>query len=72
MKGRGWNLLRDNTVVVTGAVKNATIVHYFFIGTLDDSNLPFYQKHSIVIITVAAVALIVAIAIILKVKVRKE
>lgn len=71
-EGRGWNLLRDNTVVVTGAVKNATIVHYFFIGTLDDKNLPFYQKHSMVIITVAAVALIVAIAIILKLKVRKE
>jgi hypothetical protein len=70
--GKGWNLLRDNTVVVTGAAKNATIAHYIFIDTFDDSNLPLYQRHSIAIITIAAVALTVAIAIIIKVKVRKE
>ena len=71
-EGKGWNLLRDNTVVVTGAAKNATVVHYTFIGSFDDSNLPLYQRHSIAISTIAAVALTVAIAIIIKVKVRKE
>jgi hypothetical protein len=71
-EGNGWQLLRDNTVVVTGVSKNATIVHYFFTGTLDDSNLSFYQKHSIAFITGAAVTLTVAIANILRVKVGKE
>jgi hypothetical protein len=71
-EGKGWNLLRDNTVVVTGAAKNATIVHYTFIGSSDDSNLPLYQRHSMTIITVAAVALTVAIGVIIEAKVRKE
>lgn len=71
-EGKGWNLLRDNTVVITDAAKNATVVHYTFIGSFDDSTLPLYQRHSIAIITVAAVALTVAITIIIKVKVRKE
>jgi hypothetical protein len=71
-EGKGWNLLRDNTVVVTGAAKNATVVHYTFIGSFDDSNLPLYQRHSIFISTIAAVALTVAVAIIIKVRVRKE
>lgn len=70
-EGKGWNLLPDNTVVITGAAKNATIVHYTFNASLEDSNLPFYQKHSIAIITTAVVALTVAVAFVIKVKVRK-
>ena len=70
-EGKGWNLLRNNTVVVTGAAKNATVTHYTFNVSFDDSNLPFYQKHSVAIITVAAIALIVVIAVVIKVKVRK-
>lgn len=71
-EGKGWNLLRDNTVVVTGATKNATVVRYNFVDSFNDSNLPLYQRHSITITTGAAIALTVAIAIIIKVKVRKE
>jgi hypothetical protein len=71
-EGKGWNLLRDNTVVVTGATKNATVVRYTFVDSFNDSNLPLYQRHSITITTGAAIALTVAIAIIIKVKVRKE
>jgi hypothetical protein len=71
-EGKGWKLLRDNTVVVTGAAKNATVVHYTFIDSFNDSNLPLYQRHSISITTGIAVALTVAIAIIIKLKVRKQ
>jgi hypothetical protein len=71
-EGKGWNLLRDNTVVVTGAAKNATVVHYTFNVPFDDSNLPLYQRHSIAITTVAAIVLTVAIAIIINVKVGKK
>jgi hypothetical protein len=71
-EGKGWNLLRDNTVVVAGATKNATVVRYTFVDSFNDSNLPLYQRHSIAIITGAVAALTVAIAIIIKVKVRKE
>jgi len=70
-EGKGWNLLPDNTVVITGVAKNATIVHYIFNASFDDSNLPFYQKHSIAIITTAVVALTAAVAFVIKVKVRK-
>jgi hypothetical protein len=70
-EGQGWNLMPDNTVVITGATKNATIVHYTFTASFDDSNLPFYQRHSIAIMTAAVVALTVAIGVVLKVKVRR-
>ena len=69
-EGNGWKLLHDDTLFITGATHNATITHYTY-STFDDSNLPFYQKHSVAIITAAVVALTVTIAIVIKVKVRK-
>jgi hypothetical protein len=68
--GKGWKLQQDNTVVITGATKNATVTHYSFNGFNRDSNLPFYLQHSVAIITAAALALTVAIAVIAKVKVK--
>lgn len=71
-EGKGWTLLRDNTVVITGAAKNATVNHYVFnVFSFDDSNLPFYQRHSVAIATVLAIVLTVVIAVVIKVKVRR-
>ena len=67
-EGNGWKLLHDDTLSITGATHNATITHYTYV---DDSNLPFYQRHSVVIITAGVVALTVTIALLIRVKVRR-
>ena len=67
-EGHGWKLLPDDTLFITDATHNATITHYTYV---DDSNLPFYQRHSVAIITVAMVALTVTIALLIRVKVRR-
>lgn len=70
-ENEGWRLLSDNTVVVTGITGNLSIVHYNF-GLNIDENLPFYQAHSIAIITVIVLASTVAVAVVIRVKVRKD
>jgi hypothetical protein len=70
-ENEGWKLLADDTVVVTGITGNLSIVHYNF-GVNIDGNLPFYQAHSIAIITVIVIASTVAVGVIIRVKVRKD
>lgn len=69
-EGRDWQLLPDNTVIVNGQTGNISVVHYNF-GATNDSNLPFYEKHSIALATTASVAATIAVAAIISVKVRK-
>jgi hypothetical protein len=69
-EGEGWNLLPDNTVVVTGLTGNVSVVHYNF-SFPNDSNLPFYEKHSVVIITAAVLAVTISVALVIRVKWRK-
>jgi len=70
-EGEGWTLLPDNSVVVTGITGNLSVTHYSGIGFPNDSNLPFYSQHSVILITVVSVAVAVAIAVAIKVKVRR-
>ncbi len=70
-ENEGWKLLPDNTVVVTGITGNLSIVHYNF-GLNIDGNLPFYQAHSVAIITAIVLASTVAVAVVIRVKVRKD
>ena len=70
-ENEGWILLPDNTVVVTGVTGNLSITHYGGFNVPDNTNLPFYEQHSIIIITTALVAVTVAIAVAIKVKVRR-
>ena len=68
-EGEGWNLLPNGTLIVTGASENenVTILHYVFAGS-SNSNLPFYQQHSIAIIVAIVVALTVVVAVVIKIK----
>ena len=70
-ENEGWILLPDNTVVVTGISGNLSVVHYNFSVNID-GNLPFYQTHSIALITGIVLAMTVAVAVIIRVKVRKD
>jgi len=74
-EGDGWNLLPDGTLIVIGASENEniTILHYVFSDSLEtNSNLPYYQQHSVAIIIAAAFAAMVIVAVVIKVNSRKH
>ena len=66
-EGNGWKLQSDNTVVVRGLVGNVTVYH-FVLDIPDESGLPFYQQHSVVLMAGAAVAVTVVAAVLVVVK----
>ena len=68
-EGDHWNLLPDDTVVISGLTGNVTVTHYGF-NISTESNLPFYQQHSIIITTAILFAVIVAAALVIRFKVR--
>jgi hypothetical protein len=69
-EGEGWKLLSNNTVVVTGLTGNFSIVHYN-LGIYEDENLPFYQKHSVAILTAIALTSTIAAALVINFRGRK-
>jgi hypothetical protein len=68
VNGVGWNLLPDNTVVVNGLRGNVTISHFNY--TMPASSGPFYVQHSITIITGAVAAAVIAVAVVIRIKVK--
>ena len=68
-EGDGWNLLPGDSVVVYGLTGNISVTHFGFLVP-DDSNLPFSQQHSIIIITAIVFAVTVAIAVVIRFRVR--
>jgi hypothetical protein len=68
VNGIGWNLLPDNTVVVNGLRGNVTISHFNY--TMPTSSGPFYVQHSIAIITGAVAAALIAVAVVIRIKMR--
>ena len=70
-EGDGWSIARDGTITVTGAVGNVTII-YYSIEDGNNANLPFFEQHSIVFITGAAVAVTMTAAVLVKVKNKKQ
>ena len=69
-EGNNWKLLPNDSVVVSGLTGNVTVMHFgSFVPT--DSNLPFYQRHSIAIITAVVLSTLVAIAVAVRVKGRR-
>jgi hypothetical protein len=71
-EGKDWNLLPDNTVIVNGQTGNITVAHFIFNLAPDYSNVPFLERHSVLLITVGAVAVTVVIASIITVKARRK
>ncbi len=66
-EGDGWNLLPDNTVVIDRVESTVSIVHYV-LNFPSDEHLPFYQRHSVAIITAIVVAVTIACAVLIKIK----
>jgi len=68
-EGDHWNLLPDNSVVVSGLTGNVSVTHYGF-NIPTTSNLPFYEQHSVIITTLALLAVIVGVSLVIHFKVR--
>ena len=66
--GDGWELQKDNTIIVTNEIGNVTVVHYSFESS--KSNLPFYQQHSVAIITAVFLSITVFAAFLVRMKER--
>jgi len=68
-ENEGWNLSGSGTLTVSGASSGSNVTLTYFVypaslgGEGNDSNLPFYQQHSVVIVTAVAVAITVALAV---------
>jgi hypothetical protein len=69
-EGEGWKLQPDNTVIITSLTGNFSVFHYN-LGINEDENLPFYQKHSIAIITAIVLTSTIAAATIINFRGRK-
>jgi hypothetical protein len=70
-EGSVWTISHDGTIIVNGAIGNVSIAHYDFGAVISNSNLPFYQQHSVAIAMAVAVAVTVAIAVVTKLKTRE-
>ena len=68
-EGNGWNLLPNDTVVVSGLAGNISVSHFGYVIP-DTSNLPFYEQHSVIITTAVLFAAVVAVSLVIRVKVR--
>ncbi len=66
-EGSNWNLLPDDSVVVFGLTGNVSVLHFGRIIP-NNSNLPFYQQHSVIIITTIVLSIVVAVAVVIRVK----
>lgn len=68
-EGEDWTISKDGTIVVTGVTGNVSIIHWgFFENNLSNSDLPFYQQHSVAILIAVAVTVTVIVAVAIKVK----
>jgi len=73
-EGKAWSISNDGTMIVNGASGNVSIVRFdlsdLFGNVESNSNLPFYQQHSVAIAIATAFAVVVVIAVLIEVKKR--
>ncbi len=72
-EGEGWTLSPDQTLTVTGATGNVTLMYIFLEERRGNSaNLPFYEQHSVAIATAAAVVVVVTLTAGISIKRKKD
>ncbi len=68
-ENEGWSVSPDKTVTITDAkdTSNVTLAYFNFSGSFggngDNSNQPFYQQHSVAIVTAVAVVTTIIITV---------
>jgi hypothetical protein len=68
-ENNGWRSLQNGTVIVTGAKLNVSISYNVLppgFGVPDTSNLPFYQQHSVAIVTAGSVVVSLVLAFLIR------
>jgi len=70
-QGREWHLSPDNIVTVNEQTGNISVAHYNF-NAQSYSSLPFIERHSVLIVTLAVVAVAAIAASVVSVKVRSK
>lgn len=72
-EGDGWTLSPDQTLTITGATENVTLLYIALEGLgRNNADLPFYEHHSVAIATAVAVAVTVALTVGVRAKRRKD
>lgn len=72
-QGDQWNISHDGTITVDGASGTIRVIHWGFLSQIaQNSNLPFYEQHSIALFVMAAVAATVIVAVAIKVNIRRR
>ena len=69
-EGEGWNLLPDDSLIISGIAGNVTVVHYSFQAP-NDSDQPFYVQHSAGLAAAAIVAATFSATLVIKYRMRK-
>jgi hypothetical protein len=61
----GWNLLPDNTLSITGATSNVTLLYFVFPDSVtgNGSDQTFFEQHSVSIIIATIAVLVVSMAV---------
>jgi hypothetical protein len=68
----GWSVSHNGTVTVTGLTGNVTVIYFGFTSDLGNSNLPFYEQHSVAFAITVAVGATVAAAVVVKVAAKRH
>ena len=72
-EGEEWTIKPDGTLTVTGVVGNVSITYFGFIGLIEnETDLTFYEQHSVSIATITSVFVIASIGAIIKLKTKKS
>ena len=68
----GWSVSRNGTVTVTGLTGRISIIYFGFTNQLGNSNVPFYEQHSVAIAVVLAIVFTVIAAVAARISVRRH
>ena len=72
-EGEGWAIKPDGTLTVTGVVGNVSISYFSFLELIEnETDLPFYEQHSVSIATITLVAVIASLGAIIRLKTKKN
>lgn len=70
-EGKNWQLSTDDTILISGLTGNVALVHYGFDAS-EKGDLPFYEEHSVALVTLAVVAITIIISSIINYKVQRS
>jgi hypothetical protein len=72
-QGDQWNVSHDGTINVDRANGTIRVIHWGFLSQIaQNSNLPFYEQHSVAIIVIVSVAATIMVAVVINLNIRRR